>query len=199
MPIQFAAVVAQYGYAAAFVGTLWEGETVLILSGLAADRGYLELLPLFVLGAAAAILTDNFFFALGRKFGPLLLVRFPRFAPAAARVHALIARFPRSAIFAMRFLYGTRTVGPAVIGSGDVGWPRFAILDVLAAAVWSVCWVSVGYAVGEALEQFLNSSAGIGRWLALSLAGGAVLAILALYLGHRKQRARLRAELERYE
>jgi len=199
VPIQFAAIVAQYGYAAAFVGTLWEGETVLILSGLAADRGYLELLPLFVLGAVAAILTDNFFFALGRRFGPLLLVRFPRFAPAAARVHTLIARFPRSAVFAMRFLYGTRTVGPAVIGSGDISWPRFAILQAIAASIWSVCWVSVGYAVGEVLEQFLNGSAGLGRWLALSLAGGAVLATLALYLGRRKQQARLRAEPERYE
>src|SRR5215831_3492035 len=127
------ALVAEYGYAAAFVGVLLEGETVLVLSGIAAHRGYLDVSILFAVGAAGAMSTDNFFFALGRVLGSPLLQRFPRLAPSVVRVQSLLAQFPRTAVLGMRFLYGTRTVGPALLGSGAIPWARFAMLDAVAA------------------------------------------------------------------
>jgi membrane protein DedA with SNARE-associated domain len=154
---QLLALVFKYGYAAAFVGVLFEGESVLVLSGIAAHRGYLDLSILFMVGSSAAILTDNLFFALGRTLGARLLVHFPRGAPSVGRVQAVLARFPRTAVFAMRFLYGTRTIGPALLGAGTLSWRRFVALDVLAAAVWCACWLTAGYVVGEALEQSLNT------------------------------------------
>ena len=129
----FAPLIAKYGYAATFVGTLLEGETFLVLSGLAAHRGYLGMLQLIAVGAAGAFLTDNFFFAIGRALGPALLKRFPSLAPSAARAHALVERLPNTAVISVRFLYGMRSVGPAVIGSGTMRWSRFILLDALAA------------------------------------------------------------------
>ena len=40
MSMDLAALVTQYGYAAVAVGCLLEGETVLLLAGFAAHRGY---------------------------------------------------------------------------------------------------------------------------------------------------------------
>ncbi|HKN11092.1 MAG TPA: hypothetical protein VJ376_16670, partial [Pseudomonadota bacterium] len=54
MVVEFAPLIAKYGYAATFVGTLLEGETVLVVSGLAAHRGYLGMPQLFVVGAVGA-------------------------------------------------------------------------------------------------------------------------------------------------
>src|SRR5208282_6076652 len=150
MDAEFAALIAKYGYAATFVGTLLEGETFLVLSGLAAHRGYLGLPPLIALGAAGAFLTDNLFFAMGRALGPALLKRFPSLAPSAARAHALVERLPNTAVISVRFLYGMRSVGPAVIGSGTMAWSRFLLLDAIAALLWSGCWIGAGYALGEA-------------------------------------------------
>ena len=36
-------IIENYGYAAIFIGTFLEGETVLVLAGMAAHRGYLVL------------------------------------------------------------------------------------------------------------------------------------------------------------
>jgi membrane protein DedA with SNARE-associated domain len=186
VPAELLALVVKYGYAAAFVGVLLEGETVLILSGIAAHRGYLDVPILFLVGSAGAMLTDNFFFSLGRLFGPPLLAHFPRLAPSVVRAQFLLARFPCTAVFAMRFLYGTRTVGPALLGTGTLPWVRFAVLDALAACLWCACWLSAGYLLGEVVEQSLHDAVAAGRWVAV--ASGAIVAVLALLRRHSRRR-----------
>src|SRR5262249_49860975 len=136
VPAQVLTWVIEYGYAAAFVGVLLEGETVLVLAGIAAHRGYLDASTLFLVGSAGAMLTDNFFFALGRLLGLPLLAHFPRLAPSVGRAQFLLDRFPCTAVLGMRFLYGTRTVGPALLGTGTLSWSRFAVLDTVAACLW---------------------------------------------------------------
>lgn len=193
MAAELAALIAAYGYAATFVGTLLEGETFLLLSGVAAYRGYLSLPLLYAIGAAGAMLTDGSFFALGRMLGPALLRRFPRLAPAVARADALVARLPNSAVIGLRFLYGMRSVGPAVIGAGSMPGSRFLVLDVVAALLWSVAWVSAGYVLGEAAEQLLATVGPLGRWLV-----GGVLAAVAVasfvYLRRRRVAAPTRSK-----
>ena len=188
VPAQLLSWIISYGYAAAFVGVLLEGETVLVLCGIAVHRGYLEAPTLLMVGSAAAMLTDNLFFALGRRFGPPLLSRLPRLAPSVDRARALLAQFPRTAVFAMRFLYGTRTVGPALLGSGTLAWSRFAALDALAAGLWCACWLTTGYLVDEVVELSLQDTVGVGRWVLLGSAG--IVAALAWlrYRGRRRTR-----------
>jgi membrane protein DedA with SNARE-associated domain len=188
MLAEFAPLIAKYGYAATFVGTLLEGETFLVLSGLAANRGYLGMPQLIAVGAAGAILTDNLFFAIGRALGPALLKRFPRLAPSAARAHALVERLPNTAVIGVRFLYGMRSVGPAVIGSGTMKWSRFVLLDTLAASLWSACWVGAGYVLGEAVEQLLREFTSVGAWLVAGAAAASALVASILYLRQRKRR-----------
>jgi len=185
MAAEFAPLIAKYGYAATFVGTLLEGESFLVLSGLAAHRGYLSLPLLVAVGAAGALLTDNIFFAMGRLLGPALLQRFRRLAPSVARAHALVERLPNTAVISVRFLYGMRSVGPAVIGAGTMTWSRFVMLDAVAAFLWSACWVSAGYLLGEAIEPLLRELTPIGAWLLGGLAAAAVLVASVVYLRRR--------------
>jgi membrane protein DedA with SNARE-associated domain len=162
-----------YGYAFAFIGTLLEGETFLVVSGVAAFRGYLYLLPLYAICAAGAFMSDNLLFAVGRRLGPTVVVRFPRLAPSIARVHGLVERLPNTAVIGIRFFYGMRAVGPMVIGAGTMTWRRFARLDAIAACTWSVCWVSAGFAVGDLAEHVLQALPYAGQG-ALLLAAGVV-------------------------
>jgi membrane protein DedA with SNARE-associated domain len=187
MPAEFAPLIAKYGYAPTFVGTLLEGETFLVLSGLAAHQGYLSTSLLVAVGAAGAFLTDNFFFAAGRLFGPALLKRFPWLAPSVARAHALVERLPNSAVIGVRFLYGMRSVGPAVIGSGRMTWSRFALLDAVAAFSWSACWIGAGYVLGEAVEPLLREFTSIGGWLLVGVVACCTgLVTCILYLRRRR-------------
>ena len=186
MAAEFAPLLAKYGYAATFVGTLLEGETFLILSGLAAYRGYLSMPLLVAVGAAGAFLTDNIFFAAGRLLGPALLKRFSGLAPSVARVHVLVERLPNTAVIGVRFLYGMRTVGPVVIGAGNMPWSRFIVLDALAACLWSTCWVSAGYVLGEAVEPLLAAFTPVGRWVLAGATAATLLLAGVLYLRRRR-------------
>ena len=67
MALEYAPLVAKYGYVATFAGAMFEGETILALSGWAAHRGYLDLTLLILLGAVGGASGDVVSFALGRR------------------------------------------------------------------------------------------------------------------------------------
>jgi membrane protein DedA with SNARE-associated domain len=76
--VDLGALIQQYGYMAVFVGSVLEGETLLLLAGLAAHRGYLRLEWIIVVAAAGAFLGDQICFLGGRLFGRPMLARWPR-------------------------------------------------------------------------------------------------------------------------
>ena len=175
MAFEYGPLIERYGYLATFVGTLVEGESLLILSGLAAHRGYLSLPLVIAVGAVGGALGDMAFFLIGRHYGARLLARFPRYAPAAGRVHAMIERHSAITILVVRFLYGLRTAGPAIIGSTRMPFLEFALLNAVGALGWSACWAGAGYVLGKAAERVFGDLARIERELF-----GAAVVIVAL-------------------
>jgi len=181
MAFEYASLIERYGYVATFAGSVIEGETLLVLSGLAAHRHYLSFPVVVIVGAAGGALGDMFFFLLGRHYGPGVLQRFPRFAPPAARVYAMIERHPALTILTVRFMYGLRTAGPAIIGSTRVPIAEFAFLNAIGAIVWSACWAGAGYVLGKAAEHILGDLARIER----EVFGGAIVLVLLGALAYR--------------
>ncbi len=178
MTFEYVALIERYGYVATFVGTLFEGETLLILSGVVAHRGYLSLPVVIALGAAGGALGDLAFFLVGRHYGTHLLERFPRFAPAAARMHALIERHPTAAVLGVRFMYGLRTAGPAIIGTTRMSLLHFVTVNLAGALLWSACWAGAGYLFGKAAEVLLGDLARVERELFIGvLLAGIVVAV----------------------
>lgn len=190
MAIELAPLVAEYGYPAALVGALFEGETILVLAGLFAHRGVLDFPLLVALGAIGGMLGDIAYFTLGRRYGATLLKRFPKYEPVAQRVQAMIKRHPALAIFGIRFLYGLRTVGPAVIGASGVTWRRFLLLNAFGALVWSLCWVGVGYMLGEAAQRLLGRVVHIEREFFLAALVLALIVTIVLRLRRHRLRGR---------
>ncbi|TFF02546.1 DedA family protein [Pseudomonas sp. BCA14] len=154
--IDLNALIAVYGYWVIFIGCLLEGETVLILGGMAAHQGTLQILHVIGWATLGGILGDQLLFWTGRYFGERLLPKLKRHQAAIKRVEGLIHGHPKTSVFAVRFLYGMRLVGPMVIGASGLAPWRFALINVLSAAVWATLFVSAGYWAGEALQHFLG-------------------------------------------
>ena len=146
------AFVATYGYLAVFAGTLLEGETILLAAGFAAHRGLLNWPMVVTVAFVGATLGDQLAFLLGRWRGAAFIARFPALAQRAPRVHALLERWHVAFILAVRFLYGLRIAGPIVIGTSRVPLWRFAVLNMIGAAIWAVLVAGAGYYFGMALE-----------------------------------------------
>ena len=66
-------ILTDYGYLGVFIGTLMEGETVLLLAGFAAHQGYLVLGLVIAVAFVGGTLGDQIAFFLGRRYGNRLI------------------------------------------------------------------------------------------------------------------------------
>lgn len=149
------ALIAQFGLAAVFAGAVFEGETLLLLAGYAAHRGYLDFVSVVAVAAAGAILGDQFWFWLGRRHAGRLFTRRPALQARVSRALRLIERHPRASILAMRFLWGLRIALPVAVGMSRVRWPLFLLLNVVSALVWAPLVAGTGYAFGAVATAYL--------------------------------------------
>lgn len=157
MDAELADLLQRFGYLAVFLGTLLEGETVMLMAGFAAHQGYLDL-PLVILAAFAGGLTgDQCLFALGRWRGAWLLDRFPGLRGPAAKATELLDRHQATIIFGIRFMYGLRAAGPVAIGMSDVPVGRFVALNALGAALWAALFTALGYVGGQGAERLVGA------------------------------------------
>ncbi len=147
------AFVVSYGYFAVFLGTLLEGETILLAAGFAAHRGLLEWSLVIAVAFLGATVGDQLAFLLGRWKGMAFITRFPALTRRAPHIHALLERHNILFILGLRFVYGLRLAGPIVIGTSNIAWLRFAVLNMVGAAIWAVLVAGAGYYFGVALES----------------------------------------------
>jgi len=171
-------LISQYGYVAILIGTLLEGETILVLGGFAAHRGLLRLPGVILAAFVGSLMSDQLFFLLGRRHGEALLARRPAWQPAVVRVRGLLNRYNTALILVFRFLYGLRNVTPFALGMSEVSTVRFLVLNAVGAAVWAVAIACLGWSVGEAAAQMLGHleryerrigagivAVGVGLWI----------------------------------
>ena len=188
--MDLAALVHSYGYAATFVGSFLEGETVLALSGLAAQRGYLALPWVIAIAAAGGFVGDQVYFGIGRLVGARVIARFPSLRPGVERASRLLHRYAVPLIIGIRFIYGLRIVGPMAIGMSGIHWLRFALLNFVGAVLWALVVAGIGYVLGDTLTWLVGDLAGIEKWVfAALLALGIALAVILQVRGRRKSRA----------
>jgi len=84
----FEILLAKYGYIAVLLGTVFEGETILIMGGFSAYRGYLQLLPWVILaGFVGNFIQNQVYFVLGRRCGTRTVAKHPDWKPRLQQVH----------------------------------------------------------------------------------------------------------------
>ncbi len=148
--------LADYGYLAVALGCFLEGETMLVLGGFAAHRGYLDPTAVMLAGFVGGLTGDQLYFYLGRRHGKQMLARRPRWQALAARIETRLGLHRDLFILGFRFLYGLRVVSPLVIGLTSVSPVRYTVLNVVGGTVWAVSITMLGYLFGRSVEGFLQ-------------------------------------------
>jgi membrane protein DedA with SNARE-associated domain len=148
--------IENYGYLAVFIGSVFEGETVLILAGYSMSRGYLDPVPTFLLAVAGGTLGDSLYYWLGRRFGDGLLRTLAVPRPFRARAKMLLRRWGRQAAFTTRFAYGLRVALPMLIGTTRMPFLLFHSVNLVAAVVFACLYLGLGFLFGEAVQEVLG-------------------------------------------
>ena len=148
--------IVNYGYAAILVGSFFEGETILIIGGLAVQQGYLELPLVFLCSFVGTIISDNTFFFLGRFHGHKLVSKYKFFGKFTAVSRKLSGKSGPFLAFAMRFMYGFRHLAPLNLGMSAIKTRTFFIFNLLGGITWVLSIGFAGYFFGDLLEIFLG-------------------------------------------
>lgn len=164
-------LLSDYGYYAVFFLGLLEGETILLLGAYAVQQGYLSFWPLVACGAAAAFLTDQFYFFMGRRKGLQLIAHHPKMHARFNRAFAFVQRWPVPTVLLMRFAWGLRILLPVALGMTRMRAAVYVPLSAIASVGWAalVCWA------GMAISQVAHSVIGNLRPYELWLIGAALL------------------------
>jgi membrane-associated protein len=171
----------------AFVGLIAPGETAVVLGGVVAAHGEVDLgLMLGLVGVAAAA-GDLASFWLGRRLGRRFLVAHgPRIGVTAPRLHRVDEFFDRhgaKAILVGRFVGIIRAVAPFLAGASGMRVRNFLPWSLLGTGLWATTFTLVGYlfssSFGAATDYVTNGTLG------LAVVGGLALALRA----HRVQRS----------
>lgn len=183
----FLEFVKEWGYLAVLLGSMVEGESVILTASALAHLGYLNIYKIMGIAFLGTLFTDQALYQVGYHFGPKIFDRFPSLKPRTTRAFNLLHKWDVWFILMFRFIYGIRTLSPLVIGAAGISPKRFIPLNLLSAIIWTVISCAVGYMLGDVLEYMIENFKTIQRYLVLAPLG--VLLFLAiLYTIWRKRR-----------
>lgn len=185
-------LIVLFGYPALFIGAFLEGETVLVMAGYLAHRGYLSISTVMIVAFIGAFLGDQFWFHAGRTRGRRILARHPRWQMQADRVRVRLERHQTLILLGFRFVIGTRTITPLLAGTTGIDPRRFVILNAAGAALWSLTVGGAGYIFGHSLEILLHEAHRY-EWIALCTL--AVIGLLVWFYHRLLQSSRNRKAL----
>lgn len=127
------------------------GDSLLVMAGLYAAQGSLDIFVLNLLLIPLAIAGDALSYFIGLKAGEALFKR-PRsrfFRPELVlKAHGFYEKHGGKAIILARFVPVLRTFVPVVAGVGKMGYKKFATYNIIGGASWILSMSLVGYVLG---------------------------------------------------
>jgi membrane protein DedA with SNARE-associated domain len=186
-PVYLLVALLVFAETALFLGFIFPGEAAVIVAGVVASQGRVNIGLLCVIVVVAAVLGECVGYFIGARYGEQLfslpLIRKRRVALEGA----LVALRQRGAmyVFVGRFTAFFRAVMPALAGMSKVPYRRFFIANAASALLWGVGYSLLGYFAGGALSQ-IESSAG---WVSIALLVFLVAFVVLLYFRKKRRDA----------
>ncbi len=141
----------------AFVGLVVPGETVVIVGGVIAGQGEIDLLLLIGVVWLCAALGDTSSFFIGRRLGRTFVLRHGerlRITPDRLdQVERYFARHGGKTILIGRWIGLVRALAPFVAGSSGVPYGRFLPYSIIGTGLWSTTFCVLGFIFWHSFDQ----------------------------------------------
>ncbi|MCR6571959.1 DedA family protein [Campylobacter insulaenigrae] len=138
-----------WAYIIVFLWCILEGELALILAGIFAHEGHVNLgLIIFVAGLGGFV-GDQIYFYIGRYNKKYIQKKLHTQRRKFAVAHLLLQRFGWPIIFIQRYMYGFRTVIPMSIGLTRYSAKKFAFINLISAWVWAAITILLAWFFGK--------------------------------------------------
>ena len=179
-------VFAETGLAAGF---FLPGDSLLVVAGLFAARGDLNVFVLLGTLTVAAIVGDAVGYYSGAKLGPRIFRREKSllFRPShLEKAHEFYLKYGGKTIIIARFVPIVRTFAPIVAGAAGMPYRQFVAYNVLGGFLWVFSMILAGFFLGRAipnLDQHIE-------WVVIIVVLLSLMPPVYEYLKSRREKAR---------
>jgi membrane-associated protein len=173
-----------FAEASILIGFFFPGETAVILGGVAASRGHINIVVLIVVVVSCGIGGDSVGYLVGEKWGRRLIQT--RFLRKRRRVlDAIFDQLNRRgaiAVFVSRFTAFLRAAVPGLAGISSMPYRIFLPANAAGGLIWGTGFCLLGYVLGHAYTKVEHAS-GIASDVLLGL-----IAVVIIVLAVRRRR-----------
>jgi membrane protein DedA with SNARE-associated domain len=156
--------LTQYGYVVLLAWVLVEqpgfplpAGPMLLAAGALAGRGTFQLGSALAVSVSACVLSDVFWFHMGRRGGGKVLNFICRISlepdSCVRRTSNTIAKYGPKSLLVTKFVPGLNAVAAPLAGSGGMGLPKFVFFDFLGSLLWCGSFLGLGYLFRGELEN----------------------------------------------
>lgn len=146
-------VFAETGLA---IGFFMPGDSLLVVAGLFAAAGKLNLAILVGTLFVAAVVGDAVGYFTGARFGPRLFKRKKSFLFRPSHLQKakdFYEKYGGKTIIIARFVPIVRTFAPIVAGAANMPYRRFVVFNVAGGFLWVTSMILAGYFLGSVLKS----------------------------------------------
>jgi len=145
-------LLSEHRYIFSFLGALFEGTYIMILTGVLFKFGYFKFWGLITALIAGYFLNGVGFYLIGRMGGHRVLEKWgKRLHITRKLLEKLEEYFKKHSIktlFITRITYGLSIPAFIIAGSFKMKWKKFIVVNLVAAIVWILGMVGLGYVFG---------------------------------------------------
>jgi membrane-associated protein len=184
-------VFAETGLA---VGFFLPGDSLLVVAGLFAAAGKLNLAILLSTLFVAAVVGDAVGYLTGARLGPRLFKRQKSlfFRPShLQKAHSFYEKYGGKTIIIARFVPIVRTFAPIVAGAASMPYRRFVVFNVVGGFLWVFSMILAGYFLGNILKSRLGIDLEEHiEWVIIIVVTLSLLPAVIEYLKSRREKTR---------
>jgi membrane protein DedA with SNARE-associated domain/membrane-associated phospholipid phosphatase len=172
----------------AFLGFLVPGESMVVISGLLASKGVLEIGDVIWVASIGAIMGDTVGYFIGHRFGEGFFLRYGKYfffkKEYLDEAKVFFDKHGGKTVFFGRFMAWLRAFAPVVAGISRMPYPRFLIFNILGGIVWATAFSLLGYFIGNSWDIIKIY---LGRIGVFGFVFGVVIIFLYFFLTKRKR------------
>jgi len=157
--------LATYGYIGLFLYSFGGGFVALVGAGVLSYMGKMDLTTSIAIAFTANALGDIMLFYMARYQKNMMMEGLRKHRRKLALSHIMMKKYGSWIILIQKFIYGIKTLIPIAIGLTKYDFKKFAILNVLSAAVWALVVGLGSYYSGKPLME-LAGLIGEKPWIA---------------------------------
>ncbi|MBU0636624.1 VTT domain-containing protein, partial [Patescibacteria group bacterium] len=165
------------------IGSIFPGHSMVIASGFFIQLGVFKTTYIILLATIGAMIGDFIGYFLGRKYGISFILKHRKGlflkTKHLDKAYSLFNSNSGKAIILGRLNPFTRAFIPFIAGISKIGYIRFLILNCLAALLWSITAVFIGYFFGSSYKII---STHIGKYFFFATLISLIIAATYYYL-----------------